>query len=53
MNAVTNIHRVAEGIACVQADVTLALNDVKSRAGDVKDVGDSLTTLIQIDRVER
>ncbi|EYC09873.1 hypothetical protein Y032_0058g2868 [Ancylostoma ceylanicum] len=38
MNAVTNIHRVAEGIACVQADVTLALNDVKCRAGDVKDV---------------
>ncbi|KAL6743243.1 hypothetical protein Aduo_016308 [Ancylostoma duodenale] len=38
MNAVTNIHRVAEGIACVQTDVKLALSDVKGRAGDVKDV---------------
>ncbi|KAK6758677.1 hypothetical protein RB195_016103 [Necator americanus] len=38
MNAVMNIHKVAEGIACVQTDVTSALNDVKGRAGDVKDM---------------
>ncbi|ETN73994.1 DC-STAMP-like protein [Necator americanus] len=32
MNAVMNIHKVAEGIACVQTDVMSALNDVKGRA---------------------
>ncbi|KHJ89129.1 DC-STAMP-like protein [Oesophagostomum dentatum] len=47
MNAVTNIHRVAEGIACVQADVTSSLDDVKSRAGDVKTmIANKLKSLI-------
>ncbi|CAJ0589404.1 unnamed protein product [Cylicocyclus nassatus] len=38
MNAVNNIYRVTEGIACVQADVTSSLLDVKERAGDVREM---------------
>lgn len=38
MNAVTNIHRLAEGLSCVQGDVNSALDDVKGRAGDFKEV---------------
>ncbi|WKY10144.1 hypothetical protein Q1695_002470 [Nippostrongylus brasiliensis] len=47
MNAMMNIHRVAQGLSCVQRDVTSSLNDVKSRAGNFKEmIANKLQSLI-------
>ncbi|KJH49944.1 hypothetical protein DICVIV_03891 [Dictyocaulus viviparus] len=47
MNAMMNIHRVAEGMACVHTDISSSLKDVRGRAGDLKSmVANRLQNLI-------
>ncbi|VDM60516.1 unnamed protein product [Angiostrongylus costaricensis] len=47
MNAVMNIHHVAEGLACVQTDVSVSLGDVKDRARNLKGVCEATGSLVE------